>query len=154
MRAGLLALSALLISIANAGDSIVVRLQKPEPSAVLEWHSQLKLPLAGTQPQYKIEWSPDLATWQPLGDRILGGVSVGDELIRQPITPPTANGFYRVSAHVAPAAADGNYPDGIYGYAAEFSRKLQLLGQLPLETFVQMYSPTNQYRPSLSFDPT
>jgi hypothetical protein len=154
MRAGLLALFALIVSMANAGDSIVVRVEKKEPSAVLEWHSQLKLPLAGTRPQYKIEWSPDLSVWQPLGDRILGGVSVGDELIRQPITPPTANGFYRISAQIAPAAADGNYSDGIYGYASEFSRKLQQLGQLPLETFVQMYSPTNEYRAALSFDPT
>src|SRR6185369_9325678 len=95
----------------------------------------------------------DLATWQPLGDRILGTVSVNDEVIRQVITPPSANAFYRLTARLSAAAGEKS-SDGIYGYASEFSRNLQQLGQLSLETFVQMYAPTNEYRAALSFDPT
>jgi hypothetical protein len=66
MRLAIMALSALLVGTGKAEDSIVLRLEKKDPSTVLEWHSQLNLPLAGLQPEYKIEWSSDLAECERL----------------------------------------------------------------------------------------
>lgn len=152
MRLVVLALSILLAWPAKAADSIMMRLQPGEPAPVLEWHSQINLPLAGMAPEYIIEWSSDLSNWQQLGAPVPGGVGIGDEVMRRVVSGAPAKAFYRIRATVN--AVSGNHADSIYGYATEFSRNLQAIGQIPLADFVQMFAPTNEFRAQISFDPT
>ncbi len=114
----------------------------------------MSLPVSAMYPEYTILCSTNMQTWQPVAGPISGGVGVSDELLRVAVPLAGDRAFYRVVANVKLAPAGSGLGDAIYGYGTEFSRELQTLGQLPLEDFVELYEPTNQYLPQIAFDPT
>jgi hypothetical protein len=152
IRALILSAFSIVATGVVADDSITVQLQPANAGAVLELRSESKKPFAGQRTQFQIEQSPDLTQWQPLGDPISGQIGVSDEALRTLVAAPNPNTFYRVRG--ATIMSDQRHPEAAYGYAAEFSRNLRNIGQLPLADFVQRYNPTNQYRAAIDFDPT
>jgi hypothetical protein len=137
-----------------AADEISLQLKPNGPAATIEWRSRISLPISGTYSEYRLERSLTLETnganWQPVGTPITGGVGVSDEFLRKPLPISGSNSFYRIVANRRMAPA-GNYGGAIYGYSTEFSRELQSLGQMSLESFVDRYTLTNEYLPQISF---
>jgi hypothetical protein len=155
----LFALIALLLSIgifANSGlgaDQVVLQLRKAGAQAELDWHANFQLPISATYPAYTVLRSLDMQTWQPVGDVVKGSIGVSDETVRLAVPVTNSQAFYRVVANVQPAD-DGNFGDAIFGYGTAFSTEIQSLGQLSLGAFVARYGPTNDYLPTIGFDPT
>jgi hypothetical protein len=153
IRHWIFALVLITFPISQAADSIILQLQTTNDTAVLQWRSQASLPVSGTLLQYEVEASPDLANWQRLGEFVSGRIGISEETIRHAYPQNPQNAFFRITARTALAAGE-KFGDSIYGYSAEFNRYIQNLGQLPLETFLQLYNPTNEYRAAITFDPT
>ncbi len=112
------------------------------------------LPVCAMYSEYTILRSTDMQTWEPVAGPINGSVGVSDEFLRVAVPLAGERAFYRVAASVKMSPAGSRSGDSVYGYATEFSRELQRVGQLPLADFVAHYGPTNQYLPAITFDPT
>jgi hypothetical protein len=138
----------------SAADRLTLQNGTPSVPGEVGLHSQMALPVSSMYPEYTILRSTNLATWEPVAGPIAGSVGVSDELLRQAVPLAGARAFYRVVATVKLASADTAVGDAIYGYGTEFGRQLQAVGQLPLTEFVSLYTPTNQYLPQITFDPT
>jgi hypothetical protein len=139
---------------AFAADQVVLQYNPAGSQGVLALHSTMGLPVSAMYPEYTILRSTNLQTWESVAGPISGGVGVSEELLRSAVPLAGDRAFYRVAANIKLAPADSRLGDAIYGYGTEFGRQLQLLGQLPLGDFVSRYTPTNQYLPQISFDPT
>jgi hypothetical protein len=135
-----------------AGDQVTVQLRQNGEHAELNWHATLQLPVSASFPAYTILQSLDLRSWQPVGQPINGSIGVSDEALRLALPPAGDHAFYRVVATIQPAG-DGQFGDAIFGYATQFSRELQRVGQLSLDKFVAQYGLTNQYLSSIQFNP-
>jgi hypothetical protein len=135
-------------------DQITLEFKKSGPQAEVGLRSQMALPVSAMYPEYIIQCSPDMTNWETVAGPIPGSVGVSDEFLRVAVPMAGNHAFYRVIANVRLAAEGNGLGDAIYGYGTEFSKELQRLGQLPLEDFVALYGPTNEYLPQISFDPT
>jgi hypothetical protein len=135
-------------------DEVTLELKKSGSQAEVGLHSQMALPVSAMFPEYTIQRSTDLADWQTVAGPVTGSVGVSDEFLRVAVPTAGNHAFYRVIANVKLDAGGGGLGDAIYGYATEFKREIQSLGQLPLEDFVAMYAPTNEYLLQITFDPT
>jgi len=137
-----------------AADQISLDFKYGPTQVEIGVHGKLALPVSGMFPEYTIERSTDLLTWQPVAGPISGSVGVSDEFLR--LTTPLAgeHAFYRVAANIKLAPAESRNGEAIFGYATEFSRQLQSIGQLSLADFTARYALTNEYLPRISFDPT
>jgi len=113
----------------------------------------MALPVSAMYPEYTIQRSTDMANWETVAGPIAGSVGVSDEFLRVAVPTAGDHAYYRVIANVK-LAAEGGGGEAVYGYATEFKRELQILGQISLEDFVAMYGPTNEYLSQISFDPT
>lgn len=150
-----IALALLLSSICSFGaDQIYLEFRKTSSHGEVTLHSQMGLPVSGMYPEYTILRSTNMVDWKAVTGPFNGSVGVSDEFLRQPVMLARNQAFYRVVASVKLAPADTKIGDAMYGYGTEFGRQLRLLGQLPLNDFVSRYTPTNQYLPQISFDPT
>jgi hypothetical protein len=149
------ALALLLSGYCSIGsDQIVLEFKQSGLQGEVGLRSQLALPVSAMYPEYTILSSTNLVNWEAVGGPISGSVGVSDEFLRRAVPLAGNQAFYRVVANVKLAPAESRIGDAIYGYGTEFSRQLQLLGQLPLSDFVSLYTPTNDYLPQISFDPT
>jgi hypothetical protein len=137
-----------------AADQVVLQFKSAGSQGEIGLHANMNLPVSAMYSEYTVLSSTNMQTWQPVAGPISGGVGVSDELLRVAVPLAGDHAFYRVVANVKLAPTGSSVGDAIYGYGTEFSRELQLLGQLPLDDFVAMYGPTNQYLPQISFDPT
>jgi len=138
----------------GATDQITLQLKKSAGQAEVSLHSQMVLPVSATYPEYTILCSSNLVNWQAVAGPISGSIGVSDELLRVVVPLAGERAFYRVISSVKLAAAGTSVGDVIYGYGTEFNRELQQLSQLSLDDFVSLFTPTNQYLPQISFDPT
>lgn len=139
---------------ALAGDRVALEYKPAGDQGEVSLHSQFALPVSATYPEYYIQCTTNMQTWETVAGPINGSVGVSDELLRIAVPLAGDRAFYRVVASVKMDASGDEHGDAIYGYATEFSKQLQSLGQLPLEDFVQMYTLTNEYLPQITFDPT
>ena len=151
-------LAALTVSLACfqslGDDQVAIQFRKSGSQGEVGLHSQLALPVSSMYPEYTILRSTNMLNWETVAGPINGSVGVSDEFLRQPVPLAGNQAFYRVVVNVKLAPAETRLGDAVYGYGTEFGRQLQLLGQLPLNDFVSLYAPTNQYLPQISFDPT
>ena len=138
----------------GATDQIVLQYKLLGPQGEIGLHSQMALPVSGTYPEYTIQCSTNLQAWQNVGGPISGSVGVSDELLRVAVPLVGERAFYRVAASVKLSPGGSRSGASVYGYATEFGRELQRIGQLSLADFVAQYGATNQYLPGLTFDPT
>jgi hypothetical protein len=134
-------------------DLITLEFRKSGPQAEVGLHSQMALPVSAMYPEYTIERSTDMANWEIVAGPIAGSVGVSDEFLRVAVPTAGDHAFYRVVARVN-LSAEGGGGEAVYGYATEFSKELQQLGQLSLEDFVAMYGSGTAYLPQINFDPT
>lgn len=114
----------------------------------------MALPVSAMYPEYFIQQSSNMVNWTTVAGPIAGSVGVSDEFLRVSVRAAGNHFFYRVSANVKLAAAGTSVGDAIFGYGTAFGQQMQQIGQLPLEDFVSLYTPTNQYLAQLTFDPT
>ena len=148
-------LSFLTNSPAKASDAVVLKLNPAGSQDALSLHSTFSLPVSSQYPEYTIQRSTNLQTWETIGAPVSGGVGVSDELLRCAVPLAGQQSFYRVVANVKLAPADSTHlGDSIYGYGTEFGRQIQQVGQLPLDDFVSRYTPTNPYLQQITFAPT
>jgi len=147
------AFCGLSISVYSA-DRITLQSGDSSMPGQIGLHSQMDLPVSSMYPEFTILRSTNLVNWEPVAGPIAGSVGVSDEFLRQAVPLAGSQAFYRVRAEVRLASSDTGVGDAIYGYGTEFARQLQALGQLPLSEFVSLYTPTNQYLPQITFDPT
>lgn len=144
-----------LTSAAGEGaDQVTLQLKKSGAQAAVDIHSRMALPVSVMYPEYTIQGSPDLVNWQTVAGPIVGSQGVSDEWLRVAVSPAGDQAFYRAIAEVKLNADGDDNGAAIYGYDTEFKRELQTLGQLPLADFIAIYTPTNEYLPQISFDPT
>ncbi len=141
-------------SLCLAGDEIELQFLNHGSQGEVALHSTLGLPVSSMYPEYTIFQSTNLSTWTQVAGPIEGGVGVSDELLRNVVPLAGDHAFYRVAASIKLVSDDSQSGDSIYGYGTEFGRQIQEVGQLPLEDFVTLYTPTNQYLPQITFDPT
>ena len=144
---------AFLASTGFGADEIGLHFKSQGAQGELRLHSRLGLPVSAMYPEYTIQCSTNLQDWFPVLGPLNGSVGVSDEELRFAVPFAGDHAIYRVVANVK-LAADGGGGEAVYGYGTEFSKELQRLGQLPLSEFVALYSPTNQYLPQITFDPT
>jgi hypothetical protein len=104
--------------------------------------------------EYTVQRSTNLQSWETVAGPVSGGVGVSDELLRNAVPLGGDHAFYRVIANLKLASPDNRLGDSVYGYATEFGRQIQQVGQLPLDEFCRIYTPTNPYLQSITFDPT
>jgi hypothetical protein len=151
----LAAVASVLVSFISLGaDRVTLELKKAGSQVEVGLRSQMALPVSAMYPEYTIQRSTDTVNWQTVAGPIAGSVGVSDEFLRVAVPAAGNHAFYRVVANVKLAAAGGGLGDAIYGYGTAFSQELQRLGQLPLDDFVALYGPTNEYLPQITFDPT
>jgi hypothetical protein len=147
-----------LIFLANArslaADQIVLQYYPGSSQGTVALHSTLDLPVSGMYPEYTVLRSTNLQTWESVAGPVSGGAGVSDELLRCAVPMAGERAFYRVVANVKLASPDARLGNAIYGYGTEFGRQIQQVGQLPLNDFVSLYTPTNVYLQQISFDPT
>jgi hypothetical protein len=147
-----------LIFLANArslaADQIVLQYYPGSSQGTVALHSTLDLPVSGMYPEYTVLRSTNLQTWESVAGPVSGGAGVSDELLRCAVPMAGERAFYRVVANVKLASPDARLGNAIYGYGTEFGRQIQQVGQLPLNDFVSLYTPTNEYLQQISFDPT
>jgi len=136
-----------------AADQITLQFKKRVTHGEVALHSQMTLPVSAMYPEYTIQRSTDLMDWTTVAGPIPGSVGVSDELLRMAVPPAGAQAYYRALANLKLADGSG-FGDAIYGYGSVFGQQLQQLGQLPLDSFVSIYQPTNPYLPRITFDPT
>ncbi len=139
---------------AHAADLITLQFGKSAAQGEVGLHAQMLLPVSSMYPEYTILRSTNMVNWEPVAGPIVGSVGVSDEFLRQVVPLAGNQAFYRVVADVKLASPGSATGDTIYGYGTEFGRQLQVVGQLPLGEFVSLYTPTNQYLPQITFDPT
>lgn len=141
--------------VAPAADQVVLQFNPAGSQGVVALHSTFGLPVSSQYPEYTIQRSTNLQTWESVASPVSGGVGVSDELLRNAVPLAGQRAFYRVVANVKTASPDNNrLGDSIYGYGTEFGRQIRQVGQLPLNEFVSRYTPTNQYLQQISFNPT
>ena len=139
----------------SADDHIVLQFNSYGSQGAVSIHSTLKLPVSSQYPEYTILRSTNLVTWEACTDPVGGGIGISDELLRCAVPLAGDRAIYRVVANVKIASPDDDrLGDAIYGYGTEFGRQIQEVGQMPLEDFVSYYTPTNEYLPQITFDPT
>jgi Protein of unknown function (DUF3160) len=139
---------------ARSSDQVVLQFNPAGSEGVVTLHSTLGLPVSSMYSEYAIQRSTNLQNWATVTGPVSGGVGVSDERLRCAVPPGGDYAFYRVVANVKMASPDSRLGDSIYGYATEFGRQIQQVGQLPLDEFCRIYTPTNPYLQSISFDPT
>ena len=140
---------------ALAADQVVLQYYPAGSQGSVALHSTFGLPVSSMYPEYTILRSTNLQTWEPVAGPISGGVGVSDELLRSTVPLAGQQAFYRVVANIKIASPDSTrLGDAIYGYGTEFGRQIQQVGQLPLDDFVSLYTPTNLYLQPISFEPT
>jgi hypothetical protein len=135
-----------------AGDQTVLEFKPAGSGGEIDLHASMSLPVSSMYPEHTILGSTDLRSWAPVGDPISGGVGVSDEVLRRALPLAGDHGFYRAVSSVKLAPADTRVGDSIFGYATEFGRQIQRIGQLPLADFIALYAPTNPYLPQISFN--
>lgn len=151
----LLAILVLTIRPAAATNQVTLQFQSNGSQGAVGLHSAFDLPVSSQYPEYTILRSTNMQTWETVTNGVSGSVGVSDELLRCAVPLAGQQAFYRVVANVKTAPAENNrIGDSIYGYGTEFGRQIQLVGQMPLENFVICYTPTNEYLPQITFDPT
>lgn len=139
----------------HAADQVVLQFNPAGSQGAVALHSTLGLPVSSMYPEYTILRSTNMQTWEPVVGPVSGGVGVSDELLRCAVPLAGKQAFYRVVANVKTTSPDSSrLGDAIYGYGTEFGRQIQQVGQLPLDDFIRLYTPTNQYLQHISFDPT
>lgn len=136
-----------------AADEVTVQLQQAGEQGVLRWHAQRQLPVSAMYSEYSLEQSTNLQTWEAAGTPVNGEPGVSYESIGVRLPLDAGAKFYRVVSRTRLAPEQSRLGDAIYGYGTEFNMQLRLLGQLPLDSFVAMFRPTNAYLNQLSFDP-
>jgi hypothetical protein len=144
----------ILSSSSPGGDAVNLHFNKTGGQGEVRVHSEMALPVSSMFPEYLIQRATNLVDWETVAGPIAGGVGVSDELIRSAVPLAGDRAFYRVVAAVRETSPDSRTGDSIYGYATEFGRQLQLIGQMPLDEFVSAYVLTNPFLPQISFDPT
>lgn len=137
----------------RGGDRIELQVQGPDTLNILQWRAQANRPVSGAFWRYEVEVSDDLVNWRSVDSPIDGSVGATAESLRMIVSGSSGNRFFRVKS-TSEYAAGEEFADSIYGYADEFNRKIQEIGQIPLDAFVQRYAPTNEYLKSISYDPT
>ena len=152
--ASVLSLAFTLAYTLHASDQITLEFKKTGPQGEVQIHSQMGLPVSGMYPEYTIYRSTNMVSWEQVTGPISGGVGVSDELLRALVPLGGNQAVYRAVATVKLSSSGGTFGDAIYGYGTEFSRQLQTAGQLSLGDFISQYTPTNQYLPQISFNPT
>lgn len=149
---------ALLTSLAQnaafAADQVVLQFKPVGSQGEISLYSTMSLPVSAMYPEYTILRSTNLQTWDQVAGPVSGGIGVSDELLRNVVPLAGEQAFYRVIASVKLAPAGSPLGDAIYGYGTEFGRQIQQVGQLSRDDFTGLYTPTNQYLQSISFDPT
>ena len=153
MKSPAFILFALGISYLAIGEEVVLELKSPGSHSELSIHSRLNLPISGSYSEYTVLWSTNLQSWSPIVGPVAGAIGTSDERLRVAVPTPGLNGFFQVMARTK-LAPEGNHGDSVYGYSTEFSRELQVIGQLPLRAFLTRYSLTNRFVGQISFDPT
>jgi hypothetical protein len=138
----------------HAADQVVLQFNPAGSQGAVALHSTLGLPVSSMYPEYTILRSTNMQTWEPVAGPVSGGVGVSDEFLRCAVPLAGERAFYRVVANVKLAPSDSRLGDAIYGYGTEFGRQIQQVGQLPLDDFVSLYTPTNLYLQKISFEPT
>ena len=140
---------------ALAADQVVLQYYPAGSQGSVALHSTFGLPVSSMYPEYTILRSTNLQTWEPVAGPLNGGVGVSDELLWSAVPQAGQQAFYRVVANVKLTSPDSTrLGDAIYGYGTEFGRQIQQVGQLPLDDFVNLYTPTNLYLQQISFGPT
>jgi hypothetical protein len=139
---------------ASAADQVLLQFTPAPAANSVDVQSHFALPVSSMYPEYTLQRSTDLHTWTNVAGPVSGSVGVSDESLRMAAPPGGDHAFYRVLSTVKVDAAAQDLGAAVFGYASEFSRQLQTVGQLPLADFVQRYSPSNSYLPHITFDPT
>jgi hypothetical protein len=112
----------------------------------------LESPASGTTETVgvRIQASQDLLVWNNLGEKqLLPAGRTGPRSYSVNTNPDL--GFYRalVSPKTQFTGADGAE---VFGYAEAFADELAALGNLSLDGFARLYSPTEDYLPQITFD--
>lgn len=152
-----LLLAVLLVATQNGRSStnFYLNLQGSAGKLVLSWPSTVQAPGMGVMyPEYTVERSTDLRTWQPVGGELRGLRGGSGPMLNLSVDSAPGAGFFRVNAQLySPAPqATGDGGSQVFGYDTRFADELSWTGFLPVEGFVTNF-PQPSYLSQIDFDP-
>lgn len=140
---------------ARAAEGPSLRLERAPAELHLAWPATRPRPDGSVgRPWFEVQFSPDLVSWQPTGQRVQAQGDAVDEELRLALPPSMPQGFYRLLA-VEPAAlaAPGQGGPEVFGYGDAFATELARLGQLSPDAFAALHPSGAEYLPGISWDP-
>ena len=152
-----LLLAVLLVATQNGRSStnFYLNLQGSAGKLVLSWPSTVEAPGTGVMyPEYTVERSTDLRTWQPVGGELRGLRGGSGPMLNLSVDSTPGAGFFRVNAQLySPAPqATGDGGSQVFGYDTRFADELSWTGFLPVEGFVTDF-PQPSCLSQINFDP-
>jgi hypothetical protein len=158
MKKSLLPICVLLCAVhlphaASAAEAVTSELSVTNGIAVLKLRSQLSMPVSALTAEFNVTRSTDMIHWESAGPDVSGSPGLSEESITLAFEATNGLGVFRVLARKKMAPEDERLGQAIYGFNAEFSRRLREIGQLSLADFQSMYPP-GSFLPQLTFEPS
>lgn len=135
---------------------VSIGIQKEGAQINLTAPTSVNLPQQGQVfPEYTIQRSRDLMSWEPVGGKVRGISGVSGAQLTVSLPEDSDPGFYRVIVATNSANAQQTGAGGaeVFGYGSRFSEELAKLGLLSVESFAANW-PQPSYLPSITWNPT
>jgi hypothetical protein len=126
------------------------------PQVELSWPTAISNAVQGQVfPEYQVQYSFDLKSWQSLAGRVHGIQSLSDPVLKVALDPQPGPVFYRVIGNPNSITTNETGTGGaqVLGYDSEFSTRLGQIGQLSVQDFATNGANIT-YLPQLTWDPT
>jgi hypothetical protein len=135
---------------------VAIGIQREGARINLTAPSSLNVPQQGRVfPEYTVQRSRDLMSWEPVGGKVRGIGGVSGEQLTMSLPADSGPGFYRmiVSTNSATAQQTGAGGAEVFGYGSAFADELAKIGLLSVESFAANW-PQPSYLPQITWDPT
>lgn len=139
-------------ALASAAGPVVLEARPAGTQLDLQWESTLPLPFNSSVSVYELERSVDLQQWTPTGLQFKGSPGIQGEWFKAVVDQQPDKAFYRLAARLelSEEAVDGAE---VFGYASEFGRQLNQIGQISALDFYTRYNTNADFLAALTFDP-
>jgi hypothetical protein len=134
----------------------MLTIQNTGQKANISWPCSVSGPQQTTVfPEYTLEKSADLLTWDPVGGKVRGLSGRSGAVFNVPLSAATTPSFYRVRADMSSQTPQETGSGGaeVFGYNSQLASRLSSLGLIPVAR-LETNAPPPQYLPRISWDPT
>jgi hypothetical protein len=147
-------LLAAFLPVAYGDQDVKLEVISQGTQVEVRWPAQMAIPGTKINPEYTLQRSFDLHTWEDLVST--NSALTNGETLSQTVPLANPNEFYRVVAQLDHALDEvGPTRDGeVLGFAGLFGQKLASLGQISTAQFAALYAPPTNYLDKIGWDVT